>query len=98
MIRAFAALLLGLLAPLPFAASATEAVYPVGLRQVEFADSHYGERTLTLAMFYPAKVAAGAEPVVIPFFTRLALYRDAALAPRMECHRWRPVVTGRTAL
>ncbi|MGA9604282.1 MAG: hypothetical protein WBQ82_09210, partial [Methyloceanibacter sp.] len=30
--------------------------YKVGIKQIEFADNHYGERTLAVAMFYPAVV------------------------------------------
>ena len=30
--------------------------YPVGISQVEFADNHYGPRTLSMAVFYPAAI------------------------------------------
>jgi predicted dienelactone hydrolase len=62
-------------------AAAAEPVYPVGLRQVEFTDRHYGVRTLTLAVFYPAKVDQAAKPSMLPFFVGLDLYRDAEIAP-----------------
>lgn len=71
-----------LLAPsLPVAA---EPLYPVGVKQVEFADSHYGERTLTLAVFYPATVDEAADPYVLPFFVGLKLYKAAPMAPGVE--------------
>jgi len=83
MIRAIGVLVVGMLAAslAPAATRAADTTYPVGMKQVEFADTHYGDRTLTLAVFYPAKVDAGATPLAIPFFTKLALYRDAELAP-----------------
>jgi len=50
----------------------------VGLKQIEFVD---GDRHIAVAMFYPAVLAsAPAEPLTIPYFTNLHLYRDAALA------------------
>ncbi len=56
----------------------SEPLYPAGLKQIEFV---YGARHVTLAMFYPAVLAsAPAEPLVIPYFTNLHLYRDTALA------------------
>jgi predicted dienelactone hydrolase len=70
----FALLCSALLAP----PHAEEQTYPVGYRQIEFKD---GDRTLTLAMFYPAALAdKSAEPSGLPFFTNLHLYRDAAPA------------------
>ena len=54
---------------------------PVGIRQVEFADAHYGARTLSMAVFYPAVIdESSAKPFVMPFFTRLTLYKDAEIA------------------
>lgn len=84
MSRGFVAFCLGLLAlgilATPPAVGA-EATYPVGIRQIEFADTRYGDRILTMSVFYPAKVDAAAKTMVTPFFTGLNLYRDAALAP-----------------
>jgi predicted dienelactone hydrolase len=55
-----------------------EAPYPVGMRQIEVAD---GDRQIALAIFYPAALATPApEPLAMPFFTNLRLYRDAAVA------------------
>ena len=55
--------------------------YPVGIKQVEFADAHYGPRTLSMAVFYPAAIdESSAKPFVMPFFTKLALYKDAEIA------------------
>jgi predicted dienelactone hydrolase len=83
--RLGAAALLGalavLLASVPSRASDTDRIYPVGLRQVEFADAHYGPRTLSMAVFYPAVVdETSAKPFVMPFFVKLALYKDAEIA------------------
>src|SRR5262245_54204771 len=44
-------------APLPPA-------YPVGLRQVEFVDNTFGPRTLTMNVFYPARLPS---PAPAPF-------------------------------
>jgi hypothetical protein len=55
--------------------------YPVGIRQVEFADAHYGPRTLSMAVFYPAVTDdSSAKPFAMPFFTKLTLYKDAEIA------------------
>ena len=65
------------------ASSAAEpgSTYPVGIRQVEFTDAHYGPRTLSMAVFYPAVIDdSSAKPFVMPFFTRLTLYKDAEIA------------------
>ena len=72
------ALLCGaLLAVSPAPAAET---YKVGLKQIEFADSHYGERKLAVAMFYPAAVDDHAAAYAMPFFINLELYKDAPLA------------------
>jgi hypothetical protein len=55
--------------------------YKVGIKQIEFADSHYGDRKLAVAMFYPAVVDDKSTPYTLPYFTNLELYKDAALAP-----------------
>ncbi len=53
-------------------AAEPELTYPVGIKQVEFADAHYGPRTLSMAVFYPAAVdEASAKLFVMPFFTYL---------------------------
>ena len=55
--------------------------HPVGINQVEFADAHYGPRTLSMAVFYPAAIdESSAKPFVMPFFAKLALYKDAEIA------------------
>ena len=55
--------------------------HPVGIKQVEFADAHYGPRTLSMAVFYPAAIdESSAKPFVMPFFAKLALYKDAEIA------------------
>jgi predicted dienelactone hydrolase len=56
-------------------AHAQDRLHPVGLRQVEFADSG---RQLALAMFYPALQGSG-RPLTMPFFTNLNLHEDATL-------------------
>jgi predicted dienelactone hydrolase len=63
------------------AAAGGESPKAVGLKQVEFPDSRYGERILTMAVFYPAKLDAAAKPITVPFFEGLELYRDADIAP-----------------
>jgi predicted dienelactone hydrolase len=55
--------------------------YKVGIRQIEFADSHYGDRKLAVAMFYPAVVDDKATQFKLPYFINLDLYKDAPLAP-----------------
>ena len=61
--------------------------HPVGIKQVEFADAHYGPRTLSMAVFYPAAIdESSAKPFVMPFFAKLALYKDAEIAfDRSSC-------------
>ena len=56
------------------------AIYPVGVRLVEYTDTHYGDRTMAMAVFYPAVVGEGAAPFAVPFFIRLSLYKDAEMA------------------
>jgi predicted dienelactone hydrolase len=56
--------------------------YKVGIRQVEFHDTKYGDRTLALAVFYPAGLGDAAPvPFKMPFYVGLDLYKDAAIAP-----------------
>ncbi len=58
-----------------------EPTYPVGIRQVEYVDTHYGVRNMALAVFYPAVIREGSTtPFVMPFFTDLNLYKDAEMA------------------
>lgn len=74
-----AALTLGIAGASP--AVEQDRTYPVGIRQVEFADAHYGPRTLSMAVFYPAVIdESSTTPFAMPFFTKLALYRDAEIA------------------
>jgi predicted dienelactone hydrolase len=63
-----------------FPAQAAE-TYKAGIKQIEFADDHYGDRTLAVAMFYPAVVDDKATQFGLPFFTNIELYKDAPLAP-----------------
>jgi hypothetical protein len=37
-------------------AAEADRTYPVGIKQLEFADAHYGPRTLSMAVFYPAVI------------------------------------------
>ena len=63
---------------LAFAASAQPArVHPVGVRQVEYVDSTYGPRTLTMNVFYPAQPGAGGPAFAMPMFTNMQATRDA---------------------
>jgi platelet-activating factor acetylhydrolase isoform II len=80
-VAALAAVLAALLACPSSGAGEPDRTYSVGIKQVEFADTHYGPRTLSMAVFYPAAVNAGAAtPFVMPFFTNLTLYKDAEVA------------------
>jgi len=75
------AAVLALLVAGPSRASEPARPYPVGIRQIEFADSHYGPRTLSMAVFYPAVISEGAAtPFVMPYFINLTLYKDAEVA------------------
>jgi hypothetical protein len=40
--------------------------YKVGIRQIEFADTHYGDRTLAVAIFYPATVDGESQQFKFP--------------------------------
>jgi hypothetical protein len=78
----FFAFLIGvLLAPSPARSVET---YKVGIKQIEFADSHYGDRKLAVVMFYPAAVHDTSTPYTLPYFVNLELYKDAALAQADE--------------
>jgi len=62
-------------------AAEPDRLYPVGIEQIEFADAHYGPRTLSMAVFYPAVIDEdSAKPFAMPFFTKLTLYKDAEFA------------------
>lgn len=75
-----AAITLSLAAP-AHAQAPVAATYPVGLRQVEYADATYGPRTLTMNVFYPARIAdPPPAPFTMPLFTGFRVYRDAELA------------------
>jgi predicted dienelactone hydrolase len=70
-------------APGPSRGGEAGALYPVGIRQVDYVDTHYGDRHMALAIFYPAVVADESESAsrfVMPFFTNLDLYKDAEMA------------------
>src|SRR6516164_5376127 len=54
------------------------ATFPVGIRELEYIDPHEGGRHLTLNVFYPAAIRERPAPAfVMPFFTKLNLYKDA---------------------
>ena len=55
-------------------------VHPVGVRQVEYADSTYGPRTLTMNVFYPARPGVTGDAFTMPLFAPVAATRDAQLA------------------
>lgn len=79
LLRLLATLCLAICASDAAAAQIDQVIYPVGMRQIEFAD---GERQIALALFYPATLAdPSAPPLAMPFFTNLHLYKDAELAP-----------------
>ena len=57
------------------------ATFPVGIRELDYVDSHEGGRHLTLRVFYPAAIRERfATPFVLPFFAKLNLYKDAEAA------------------
>ena len=57
------------------------ATFPVGIRELDYVDPHEGGRHLTLRVFYPAAIRErSATPFVLPFFTKLNLYKDAEAA------------------
>ena len=69
-----AVLILGIAGASP--AAEPNRTYPVGIKQVEFADANYGPRTLSMAVFYPAVIdETSVKPFVMPFFTKLDLYK-----------------------
>jgi predicted dienelactone hydrolase len=65
----------------PSLGSEADHLYPVGIRQVDYVDHHYGDRHMALAIFYPAVVdQATAKPFAMPYFIKLDLYQDAEMA------------------
>ncbi|MET0483415.1 MAG: hypothetical protein ABWZ27_10940 [Aestuariivirgaceae bacterium] len=54
----------------------SEELSPVGMRQLEFRD---GDRDLSLTLYYPAAPGGDADLFTMPFYTGLALHRDAPL-------------------
>ena len=57
------------------------AAHPVGIKQLEYIDTHHGGRHLAVAMFYPAEIRnRSAKPFVMPFFANLHIYRDVDAA------------------
>ena len=61
-------------------ARAAEALHPVGLRQIEYADPAQPDRLVALSLLYPAQPPGpDAAPLRLPFFTNLHLYRDAPI-------------------
>jgi predicted dienelactone hydrolase len=57
------------------------ATFPVGIRELDYVDPHEDGRHLTLRVFYPAAIRErSVTPVVLPFFTKLNLYKDAEAA------------------
>lgn len=56
-------------------------LHPVGIRQLEFTDTQPVIRHLPLTLFYPAEIGdRPPEEFVMPFFTSLQLYKNAAVA------------------
>lgn len=67
------------------AARAAEPGRPVGVRLVEYTNPS-DHRVLSMALFYPAQVAADARPMVLPFTINVRLFRDAPLAAGTDRH------------
>jgi acetyl esterase/lipase len=59
---------------------------PVGMRQLEFRDA---DRELSLTLYYPAAPADDADLFTMPFYTGVALHRDA---PLLDPQAKRPLV------
>jgi predicted dienelactone hydrolase len=53
------------------------ALFPVGMRMVEFRDQAEGGRPLDFMLIYPAKPQPGAAPLKIFLYSNLHLYKDA---------------------
>lgn len=56
------------------ASARAEGTYPVGISQAEFPA---GNRTITLALFYPAVITDKSPRFAMPYYTHLALYDNA---------------------
>ena len=65
---------------MPGLGRAADRLYPVGLKQIEYADPAQPDRLVALSLLYPAApLPPDATPLRLPFFTKLQLYRDAAI-------------------
>jgi predicted dienelactone hydrolase len=62
-----------------------QALYPVGMTQIEYADPTEHDRVLNLLLVYPAAPAAGAVPFKIYLSAGLHLFKDAP--PAADGHR-----------
>jgi predicted dienelactone hydrolase len=58
-------------------ANCQERLDSVGLRRISFTD---GDRTLALAMFYPARSESMSEPFVFPFFVNIRVLQDSPVS------------------
>ena len=59
------------------------ATFPVGISELDYVDPHEGGRHLTLRVFYPAAMRErSATPFLLPFFTKLNLYKGAEASRR----------------
>jgi predicted dienelactone hydrolase len=65
------------------AAAIGDELSPVGMRQLEFRD---GERALSLTLYYPAAPGGDSDLFTMPFYTGLALHRDASLRNTQAPH------------
>jgi predicted dienelactone hydrolase len=65
------------------AAAIGDELSPVGMRQLEFRD---GERALSLTLYYPAAPGGDAALFTMPFYTGLALHRDAPFRDPQASH------------
>ena len=77
---AFCALVASWSQAVAVAAEPSGGLYPVGLRQIEYADPEQPDRLVSLTLLPPAgPPMAGALPPRLPFFANLQLYRDAPI-------------------
>ncbi len=67
----------------------SKALYPVGMKQMEFVAPGSIDRHVTFALFYPAVIQNEITPTRIPFFTKLKIYQDA---PPLSDNVKRPLI------
>ncbi len=69
--------------------NSSQALYPVGMKQMEFIAPDSVDRHVAFTLFYPAVIQKEMTPYKVPFFTNLSLYKDA---PPLSDGKKRPLV------